>query len=254
MKISILILILTVRCIFAQEIDVPFYILTPPINSEIVFLYDSGKIVTNSNKYGVTYSHQKCQLDFNTFTNGNLKMCFADGFVISLDENTQLKIHTAEAVKVNNTNIASVVRYSNQNYIFSLMSGVVDIFSESVTSKITIQTPRVSFILTSGKYRIIVDDKTTIIAVIDGKSTLSKVVETEEREIISGNFAHITTYYSLFSKGMPTPNSNRATSIIKPISTVDLDKMNVKFSDLKKLSADVIFVDVCESVHGIKIH
>ena len=253
MKILLLILILNVQHIFAQETTVPFYILTQPINAETVFLYDNGKITTNVNKIGVVYSHQKCQLDFNTYGNGNLKMCLSDGTIICLDENVQFKMHTIEATKVNNTNTASIVKYTNQNYIFSLMSGVVDIVSDTSGAKITFQTPRVSFTMIPGKYRVIVDDKITIIAVIEGKSVLNRIVESAEKEITAGNFSHVTTYYSLFTKGTPSPNSNRSTSIIKPISPDDLLKMKTKLSESTRLTDDIIFADVCGSIHGIKI-
>ena len=245
--------LLLASSIYAAEIGSPFYPLSLLNNVENVVFYDDGKIHTNKLVISKTYQYEKCQLDFNTPTNSNIKLALADDVTIYLDENSQLKLHTFSVNLQNEGELPSLSKFSNKSYVFSLMGGAVDIINQSTNGSFILQTPRVTVSLKQGKYRIMVKDKTTIIVVLEGSAIANKVIESKEYIIEHGNFAHVSTYYSLSLKGMETLNNGKPTATTKPISPTDLEKMKVSFQELMDSRNTMLFSTINKEVVGIKL-
>lgn len=237
---------------FSQDV-VSYYPLKQSGVVNNTIFYDDGKIVTNNIISGNTYKYEKCQIDFETTTNSTFKFQFSDGTLISLAENSQLKLHNFSADIKNNTSIPSILKCDNQNYAFSLMSGILDVVNTSTNGVFMLQTPRVSMTLKNGKYRVVVQDKTTVLAVITGKAIVHRVIESKELSVTNGNFAHISTYYSLSLKGMDTINNGKPTAVIKSIQPEDIKTIEQSCDDLMSLSNEMIFALIDKKVVGIKL-
>lgn len=237
---------------FSQE-TISYYPLKQNGSVNNIVFYDDGKIVTNNINLGNTYKYEKCQIDFETSTNSVFKFQFSDGTLVSLAENSQLKLHNFFADIKNDTSSPSILKCDNQNYAFSLMSGILDVVNTSTNGVFMLQTPRVSMTLKNGKYRIVVQDKTTVIAVITGKAIIHKVIEGKEVNVVDGNFAHVSTYYSLSLKGMDTINNGKPTAVIKPIQIEDIKTITQSCDDLISLSNEIMFTLIDKKVVGIKI-
>jgi len=252
MKNIIYTLLLLTVSVFSQD-TVSYYPLKQVGTINNLIFQDDGKIITNNIILGNTYKHENCQIDFETTTNSTFKFQFSDRTLVSLNENSQLKLHTFSSTIKNNTTVPSILVCDNQNYVFSLMSGVLDVVNTSTNGIFMLQTPRVSMTLKVGKFRIVVQDKTTVIAVLEGSATIHKVIESKELKIAEGNFAHVSTYYSLSLKGMDTMNNGRPTAVIKPIQPDDVKTITQSCNDLVSLSNETMFVLIDKKVIGIKI-
>lgn len=245
-------LLILTTSIFAQD-TISYYPLKQTGTVNNVIFYDDGKITTNNLILGNTYKYQKCQIDFETLTNSSFKLQFSDGTLISLTENSQLKLHDFSADIKNEGSFPSILKSDNQNYAFSLMTGILDVVNTSTNGTFMLQTPRVSMTLKTGKYRIVVQDKTTVLAVITGKAIIHRVIESKELTVTEGNFAHVSTYYSLSLKGMDTINNGKPTAVIKPIQLDDVKTITQSCDDLVSLSHEIIFALIDKKVIGIKI-
>jgi len=252
MKIILLILTLFISSVFAEQ-PLSYYPLHATGNVENTIFYDSSDIHTNQIVVGKTYQFDKAQIDFTTLTNTSLKLSFSDDTLISIEENTELKLHTYTTKLVNESETPVTVKSDNQNYIFSIMSGVIDVVNVSTNGTFLIQTPRVNITLKTGQYRILVQGKTTVIAVLSGTATIHKVIEGKEIKLESGNFAHVTTYYSLMTKGVDLMNNNKPTASIKKLSVEDVDKIKQSCEELSTLRQSMMFVLVDKKVVGVKI-
>jgi hypothetical protein len=82
---------------------------------------------------------------------------------------------------------------------------------------------------------------------------LHKLVDPKDGLVDAGKYAHVTTYYSLLSKGMDTLNNGKATATIKQISIEDVKRVNDSFDELSRLGSNVIFVESDNKTIGVKI-
>ncbi len=252
-NIILLVILSFASSIYAGEIGSPFYPLSLLNNVENVIFHDDGKINTNKLVVGQTYQFEKCQLDFNTPTNSSIKLALADDVTVYLDENSQLKLHTFSVNLNNDGELPSLSKFSNKIYVFSLMGGAVDIINQSTNGSFILQTPRVTVSLKQGKYRIMVKDKTTIIVVLEGSAIANKVIESKEYIIEHGNFALVSTYYSLSLKGVGTMNNGKPTATTKQVSAEDLEKMKINFQELMDSRNTMLFSTINKEVVGIKL-
>lgn len=233
--------------------NISFFPLKQVGKVENIVFNDNGNFETNSIVAGKTYKFKESQLDFNISTNSSLKLYFSDETIFNLEEDVQLKMHTFSYDILNDGNLPKRLSSTNSNYILSLMNGTLDIVNDSNSSNFIIQTPRVSFTIKNGKYRIIVIDKTTVVAVLDGSVTFYKVVEGKEHEVTSGNLAHVTTYFGLTSKGSSILKNGNPTVNVKPIDFEDSNKMNYTFDELIELKNKVVFSLIGDTVVGIDL-
>jgi hypothetical protein len=173
---------------------------------------------------------------------------------MAMDENVQVKIHTSSITVDNLKDFPTIVKISNKILVCSLMNGVCDIINSDTNGSISIQTPRVPIVLKKGKYRIVVQGKTTVLAVIDGLATIHNTIESKSPiQITSGNFAHVSTYYSLSTKGLDTLNNGKATVSIKPIQADDLKKIQTSCDQLDVLKNNIVFCVIDKKIVGVKL-
>lgn len=219
----------------------------------MVVLADDGKISTNKLVVGTTHIRGNDQSDYNTSTNSSLTLMLADDVIVSLDENSEFKLHSSTVSVLNRGGLPSRSSFTNKNHTASLMSGSADIINMSSNGMFVLQTPRVTITVRQGKCRVIVQGKTTVVVTVEGIMLLHKLVEPKNGLVESGKYAHVTTYYSLLSKGMDTLNNGKATASVKPISEEDLKKMTDSFEELLKLGSSVMFVEIDNKSVGVKI-
>lgn len=231
----------------------PTYLLKSAGKIEAVTLSDNGDIATNKLMVGETYVRENSQSDYNTHTNASLSLLLANETIVSLDENTEFKLHSSTVDIVNRGSLPSSSSFTNKNHVASLMGGSVDIINTSSNGTFLLQTPRVSMTVGKGKFRVIVQGKTTIVVALEGTVTLHKLVESKSGVISDGKFAHVTTYYSLVTKGVDVLNNGKATATVKPIDEEDSKKMTESFSDLLRLGSSVMFVEIDNKTVGVKI-
>jgi hypothetical protein len=236
----------------ADEVPSPSYILKTSGKVDRVVFYDSGKIETNNLIVGATYQYKDAQLDYITGTNSTLVMSLSDDVVLGVEENSELKIHTS-TVDVKQVSIPTKATLTNKNHVMSLMSGVVDVINISTNGMVLLQTPRVTIVVRQGKFRIIVQGKTTIVAAMEGVAVLQKLVDVKSGLVEAGKFAHVTTYYSLSNKGMDLANNGKATASIRPIETDDGKKMTDSFNETVKLHESFIYIVDGGKILGVKI-
>jgi len=253
MKYIIVLITLIALNLLASEVEMSYYPLKYSGKMENVVFYDSGKFETNNIVIGKTYQFNKCQLDFNTETNSFLDLALSDDTLIHIDEGSQFKFHTFLTSVENTDDLPTIARISNQNYICSLMVGMVDIVNSSTNGTFLLQTPRITIVLKKGKYRVVVQGKTTVIAVLEGKSVIYKIIESKELEIKENSFAHVTTYFSLSGKGIDVLNNGRPTANVRPIQLDDVDKIKSSCDDLTSSKSKILFSIVDKKVLGIKI-
>lgn len=238
--------------ISAGEYTTPLYFIKSTGTSEYIQLYDNGKVETNNIVLGKTYQYPNSQSDFNTKSNSYVSFMLSDGVVIGLDENTEFKLHTSTVDIINKGNLPSKTLFKDGNHTSTVMTGTIDIINTSSNGTFTLQTPRVSMTLKQGKFRIIVQGKTTIVVVTDGSVVLHKIIESKNT-VEKGTYALINTYYSLTTRGMDVLNNGKATSTSKPILDDDLKRMNSSFDELENLGSNVLFVEVDGKTVGIKL-
>lgn len=236
----------------ADEIPSPSYILKTVGKVDRVVFYDSGKIETNNLVVGSTYQTKDAQLDYLTGTNSTLVLSLADDVVLGIEENSELKIHTS-TVDIKQVSIPTKASFTNKNHVMSLMNGVVDIINISTNGTVLLQTPRVTIVVRQGKFRIIVQGKTTIVAAVEGAAVLQKLVDAKSGLVESGKFAHVTTYYSLSNKGMDLANNGKATASIGTIELDDVKKMSDSFNEIVKLHDSFIYIVDGGKILGVKI-
>lgn len=239
--------------VFSATYPTPTYLLKSTGKTEIVTLNDNGNVSTNKVVVGETYVRENAQSDYNTQTNSSLSLLLANELIISLDENTEFKLHSSTVDILNRGSLPAATVFTNKNHVASLMGGSVDIINTSTNGTVLLQTPRVSMTISKGKFRVIVQGKTTIVVSLEGSVTLHKLVEPKSGVVSEGKFAHVTTYYSLVSKGAEVLNNGKATATIKPIDDVDSKKMVESFNDLLNGGSSVLFVEIDNKTVGVKI-
>ena len=237
----------------ADEIPSPSYILKTVGKVDRVVFYDSGKIETNNLVVGSTYQVKDAQSDYITGTNASVVFSISDDVVLHVEENSEFKIHTSTA-ELAAASIPMKAKFSNKNHAMSLMNGTVDIINFSTNGTFLLQTPRVSLTIKQGKYRVIVQGKTTVVAAIEGVAILHKLVDIKTGNVDAGKFAHITTYYSLLGKGMDLTNNGKATASIGTIEPDDMKKMSDSFDEVVKLHGSFIYIVDGGKILGVKIH
>lgn len=254
MKYFIL-LFLLVSCLsgFSGGYPTPIYLLKSTGLTEMVTLYDNGKITTNNLVIGETYVRENVQFDYNTGTNSSMVLMLADDVTVGLDENSEFKLHSSTINISNRGGMPVKSLFSEKNHVATLMSGTADIINTSSNGVFLLQTPRVSLTIHTGKCRVIVQGKTTVVVTLEGSVFLHKLVEPKDGIVSEGKYAHVTTYYSLVSKGVDTLNNGKATATIKSISSDDVKKMKDSFDELTKSMSSVIFVEIGDKSVGVKI-
>ena len=238
---------------FSAEVPSPVYVLRSIGKVDAVVFYDNGKIETNNPVVGVTYQPKDAQRDYLTLTNSSVLLSLSDDVSISIDENSEFKLHTS-TVDVGRPTIPSKAMFTNKNHVATLMSGTIDLINLSSNGSFLLQTPRVTLTIGRGKCRVIVQGKTTVIAVLEGNVTAHKLVNGKSATIESGKYAHITTYYSLVGKGMDLANNGKPTADIRSIEQDDNKKMTDTFGENEKLHGSFIYIVDGEKVMGVKIN
>lgn len=238
---------------FSATYPTPTYLLKSVGKTESVTLHDNGNISTNKVVAGETHVRENAQTDYNTQTNSSLSLLLGNELIVSLDENTEFKLHSSTVDILNRGSLPAASVFTNKNHVTSLMGGSADIINTSSNGTVLLQTPRVSMTIGKGKFRVIVQGKTTIVVALEGSVTLHKLVEPKSGVISDGKFAHVTTYYSLVSKGMDVLNNGKATATVKPIDDSDAKKMSESFNELLNLGSSVLFVEIDNKTVGVKI-
>jgi hypothetical protein len=247
------VLLVSSLSVFAGGYPTPTYLLKSIGSPEMVTLSDSGKISTNKLVVGETHIRENAQSDYNTPTNSSMVLMLADDVIVSVDENSEFKLHSSTVNISNRGSLPSKSVFSDKNHVASLMSGTVDIINSSTNGVFLLQTPRVTITIRQGKCRVIVQSKTTVVVTIEGSMFLHKLVDPKDGLVDAGKYAHVTTYYSLLSKGMDTLNNGKATATIKQISIEDVKRVNDSFDELSRLGSNVIFVESDNKTIGVKI-
>lgn len=252
----LILIVLLFSCLtgFSTGFPAPVYLLKSTGTSEAVTFSDAGKISTNKLVVGETYIRENSQSDYNTKTNASLTLMLANEVIINLDENSEFKLHSSTVNVSNRGSLPSTSIFTDKNHVASLMAGAADIINTSSNGIFLLQTPRVSMTVGKGKFRVIVQGKTTIVVSLEGYVTLHKLVELKSVVIPEGKFAHVTTYYSLVNRGMDVLNNGKATATVKSIDAEDLKKMVDSFNDLSRLGSSVMFVEIDNRSVGVKIH
>lgn len=219
----------------------------------MVMLGDNGSISTNKLVVGETYIRENVQSDYNTQTNSSVSLLLGNETMVSLDENSEFKLHSSTVNVANRGSLPATSIFTDKNHVASLMNGSADIINTSSNGVFLLQTPRVSMTVGKGRFRVIVQGKTTIVVALEGSVALHKLVEPKSGVISDGKFAHVTTYYSLVTKGLDVLNNGKATATVKPIDDEDLKKMAESFNDLFLLGSSVMFVEIDNKTIGVKI-
>jgi len=154
-------------------------------------------------------------------------------------ENAEFKMHSFFVECDNVDNPPEIVKVSSYNYAVSLLNGSMDIIIDdhSNISSFSIHTPRVNLTLMRGKFRIIVQDKTTVVIVLSGNGYALNLAESKKLEITEGNFSIITTYVPLTSAYQQL---NKPTANTKPIFEEDMENLKQTFESLSKLKQEMI--------------
>ena len=182
---------------------------------------------------------------------------FPSCIIVSVNESSKFNLSNFIIDCENLNSLPSVARISNYNYATDLSEGIVDVVipEQNKDSKFTIHTPRVNLILGVGKFRIVVQGKTTIIAVLSGKAYAANLVESLKYEINEGKVATITTFVPLNKVGndpYKNINNNKPTASIKDILTDDLNDLTKNFNTLSNIKESVIFSVIDQKIIGIK--
>lgn len=238
---------------FSAEVPSPTYLLKLNGKVDGVVFYDSGKIETNNLVVGMTYQPKDAQRDYTTGTNSSIMFSLVDDVVLNVEENSEFKLHTSTVNVNDRISIPIKPSFTNKNHVASLMNGTVDIINLSSNGTFLLQTPRVSMSINKGKCRVIVQGKTTIVAVLDGNVVLHKLVENKSVLVDTGKYAHVTTYYSLIGKGIDLTNNGKATADVRLIELGDIKKMSDSFGETEKLHDSFIYIAEGGRILGVKI-
>lgn len=246
-------LLLSCLTVYSGGYPTPTYLLKSSGKYESLTINDSGTITTNKIIVGETYVRGDSQSDYTTQTNSSVELLLANEVAIRVDENSEFKIHSSTVNVSNRGSLPSASIFTDKNHVTSLMGGSVDIINTSSNGIFVLQTPRVSMTVNRGKFRVIVQGKTTIIVCLEGSITLNKLVESNSSVLSAGKFAHVTTYYSLVTKGVDVLNNGKATATVKEIAPQDLSKMSAEFELFSKSAGEVLFVEVDNKTVGVKV-
>lgn len=254
MRYCILIfLIVTNLTVYSGEYPTPTFLLKQSGKCESLSVFDNGKIVTNKLTVGETFVRKDTQSEYVTETNSFLSLILASDLIVNIDENSEFKVHFSTVDILNHGSLPTKSVFTNKNHVTSLSSGSIDVINLTTNGSVLLQTPRVSMTLNRGKFRVIVQGKTTLVVCLEGSVILQKLAESKTVVVPESKFAHVTTYYSLTSKGTDVLNNGKPTATIKPIESDDLKKMGESFSELLKLSETVMFVEIDNKTIGVKI-
>jgi len=171
---------------------------------------------------------------------------------IKIEEGSSVSLVNGQIIHLNKTSPPARAMLSERIMSFTVLDGSIDIVSLGVKAPLMVHTPRVTVLVKRANCRIIVQGKTTIVAVESGEVLLNKVVEGDKLPVKSGAYAHVTTYVSLSNKGMDTINNGRPTATIKEISQSEQLNLKESIIQLSKDYDSVFFATIRGEVIGIK--
>lgn len=242
--IAIIILFLLASCmLFGAERLTSFYIQD--------YTNTLKTIAVQSLVAGKTYKLAPDQVNFWTETNSTGIIAYPNKALVKLYENTKFSMHNCliEFVPVKTP---SLLKLTKSNYTFSLMDGIIDILNdntESLNSVLAIHTPRVNLLLKPGMFRIIVQDKTTVVIVNKGSLYALNLYDDRRHEVKQNTIGIITTYIPIDGNAYYI-NKAAITENIMP--ETDVAKMDLVYQSLTNANNGVLFAVIDDEIIGIK--
>ena len=220
----------------------------------VCFNLNADDVPTSYFLDGKTLQSFETQIDYNTTNGVSQEMCFLNNVMVYVNENSQFSINQTYADYETPT-LPSVIKLIKIKYTFSIMDGVVDIINDNtnnVDNNVVIHTPRINMTLNQGKFRVIADKDTTVVAVFNGSVDVLNVLEGKRVRILESNCGIITKHIPLSTKDANFYSVSKSTVSIKPIQVDDIDKLKITFSKLAESLKNVIFVVIDNKIYGVK--
>lgn len=199
-------------------------------------------------------THQSFDKQINIINSNTtpISLYFIGNVGVSINESSEFLINQTY-INYTPTNSPSVIKPININYTLSVMNGNVDIINgnTNIENSVVIHTPRVNIILNEGKFKFIVNESTTIIAVIKGSVSVLNVIEDKHYKLTEGNCGVITKHIPLSTKDANFYSATKSTITTYPIKPDDKDELTAVLNTLSKTLHNVIFVSINNEIFGV---
>jgi len=199
---------------------------------------------------GKTYKLSDNETDVLTESNSTINIAYPNNVFVKLYEKSKFLMHNC-TIEFDSIKMPSVLNSIHNNYTFSLMNGIMDVLNNNtnVYDVCAIHTPRINLLLNRGMFRVIVQDKMTIVVVNKGSLYALNLIEDRKREIKENNIGIITTYIPIDGNAYYL---DKASLTMNLMSDDDVQKMNGAYQNLTNFNNGVIFIIMDNEIVGVK--